>query len=64
LAIVNSPAIKKGVQVSRLCADLHSFRNMVRSGLAGSQSSSIFSFLKSLHAGFHSGCTHFHSHRQ
>jgi hypothetical protein len=64
LTIVNSAVINMGVQVSLLYVDLHFFRCIPKSAIAGSYDHFIFSFLRDWYIAFHSGCTNLHSHQQ
>ena len=62
LAIVNSAAVNTGIHVS--FSILISSGYMPSSGIAGSYSRFIPSFLRDFHTALHNGCISLHSHQQ
>ena len=64
LVIVTNAAISMGVQISLRDPAFNFLDKIPRGGITGSYGSSIFNFLRNLHAVFHSSCNIFRPHQQ
>ena len=64
LTTVNNDAMKIGVHQSFLISIFVLFEYVPRHGIAGSYSSSVFSFFRNLYIIFNSGCKNLYSHQK
>ena len=61
---MNNAAMYRGVQISVEVPAFNSFGYIPRSGIAGSYSNFVFTFLRNRHNVSHSACIILHSHQQ